>query len=74
MKVPLKWLREFVDITLPVPELAERMTLAGMEVETIEYSGADWDRDKILVGQIVEIRPHPDADRLTIAVVDVGGA
>lgn len=73
MKVPLKWLKEFVDITLPVPELAERMTLAGMEVETIEYAGADWDRDKILVGEIVEIRPHPDADRLTIAVVDVGG-
>ena len=74
MKAPLKWLKEFVDITLPVPELAERMTLAGMEVETIEYAGADWDRDKILVGEIVEIRPHPDADRLTIAVVNVGGA
>lgn len=74
MKVPLNWLKEFVDISLPVPELAERMTLAGMEVETIEYSGADWDRDKVLVGEIVEIRPHPDADRLTIAVVNVGGA
>jgi phenylalanyl-tRNA synthetase beta chain len=72
MKVPLNWLKEYVDITLPVPELAERMTLAGMEVETIEHIGADWDRDKILVGEIVEIRPHPDADRLTIAVVRCG--
>jgi phenylalanyl-tRNA synthetase beta chain len=72
MKVPLNWLREYVDIVLPVPELAERMTLAGMEVETIEHVGAEWDRDKIVVGEIVEIRRHPDADRLTIAVVNTG--
>ncbi len=72
MKVPLNWLREYVDIHLPVPELAERMTLAGMEVETIEHVGAEWDRDKIVVGEIVEIRKHPDADRLTIAVVNTG--
>src|SRR5512137_1917161 len=72
MKVPLNWLREYVDLVLPVPELAERMTLAGMEVETIEHVGAEWDRDKIVVGEIVEIRRHPDADRLTIAVVNTG--
>jgi len=72
MKVPLSWLKEYVDIVLPLPELAERLTLAGLEVEGIERIGADWERDKIVVGQIVEVRRHPDADRLTVAVVDHG--
>lgn len=72
MRVPLKWLQEYVDIALPIPELAERMTLAQLEVNTIEQLGANWERDKIFVGQIVEVRAHPNADRLTIAVVDYG--
>ncbi len=72
MKVPLSWLKEYVDIVLPLPELAERLTLAGLEVEGIEHIGADWERDKIVVGRIEEVRAHPDADRLTIAVVDHG--
>ena len=72
MRVPLNWLKEYVDIVLPLPELAERITLAGLEVEAIEHIGAEWERDKIVVGQIVEVRPHPDADRLTIAVVEHG--
>nr|MBC7245433.1 phenylalanine--tRNA ligase subunit beta [Chloroflexota bacterium] len=72
MRVPLSWLKEYVDIVLPLPELAERMTLAGLEVAAIEQIGAEWDRDKIVVGEVVEVRPHPNADRLTIAVVDHG--
>ncbi len=36
MRVPSSWLRDYVDITLPIPELAERMTLAGLEVEKID--------------------------------------
>lgn len=72
MRVPVSWLKEYVDIVLPLPQLAERMTLAGLEVEAIEYIGAEWDRDKIVVGEVVEIRPHPNADRLTIAVIDHG--
>ena len=39
MRVPLSWLKEYVDIILPLPELAERMTLAGLEVEAIEIIG-----------------------------------
>ncbi len=74
MKVPLSWLKDFVEITMPVEELAERLTLAGLEVETIEHIGADWDREKIVVGQIVRVEPHPDADRLTLATVDYGAA
>ncbi len=87
MRVPLSWLRDFVDITIPVQELAERLTFGGLEVEDIEYIGVPspgkkggkgdtlaWDRDKILVGQLVEVKPHPNADRLTLALVDYGRA
>ncbi len=83
MRVPLSWLKEYVDITLPLGELAERLTLAGLEVAKIEYIGVPsddpkaehlvWDREKIKVGAIVEVKAHPNADRLTIAMVDYGG-
>jgi phenylalanyl-tRNA synthetase beta chain len=78
MRVPLSWLKEYVDITLPVEELAERMTLAGLEVAAIEHiqvpeDRPTWDPEKIVVGEIVEVRSHPNADRLTLAVVDYGG-
>ena len=72
MRVPISWLKDYIDITLPIEELTERMTLAGLEVGAIEHVGAKWDREKIFVGEIVEVRPHPDADRLTIAVVEYG--
>ena len=78
MKVPLSWLKEYVDTTLPVEELAERMTLAGLEVAAIEHVQVPedrpaWDPEKIVVGEILEVRPHPNADRLTLAVVNYGG-
>ncbi len=72
MKVPLSWLRDFVDVDPPVEQLAERMTLAGLEVESIERIGELWDRDKIFVGQILEVVRHPDAERLTLVKVDYG--
>ncbi len=73
MKVPMSWLKEYVDIVLPVDELAERLTFAGLEVAAIERIGEWWDREKIVVGEVVEVRPHPNADRLTLVVVDYGG-
>ena len=77
MQVPLCWLKDYVDITLPVPELAERMTLAGLEVEQIQYigiEGADlvWDRDKFVIARLLSVQQHPDADRLVLATVDYG--
>ena len=72
MKIPLSWLKDFVDINLPVEQLAERMTLAGLEVESIERIGELWDRDKIFVGQILDVVRHPDAERLTLVRVDYG--
>ena len=74
MRIPISWLKDYVDITIPLEDLAERMTMAGLEVGAVEYFGAEWDRDKVFVGEIVEVRPHPDADRLTIAVVEYGGS
>ncbi len=79
MKVPISWLKDYVDITISIEELANRLTLAGMEVEHIEYYGVPgsdlvWDREKIVTAQIVEVRAHPNADRLVLADVDYGGA
>lgn len=74
MKVPLSWLKDFVDVDLPVEALAERITLAGLEVESITRIGELWDRDKIYVGQILSVTRHPDAERLTLVRVDYGAA
>ncbi len=59
MKVPISWLKDYVDIDITVEELAERLTLAGLEVTNIEYVGSEWERDKIFVGEILEIKPTP---------------
>ena len=72
MRVPISWLREYVDVVLPIEELADRLTLAGLEVEHIERIGETWDRDKVFVGEVIEVRPHPNADRLVLATVDYG--
>ncbi len=74
MKVPLSWLKDYVDITLPVARLAERLTLAGLEVESLTPIGELWDRDKVFVGQVLEVTRHPDADRLVLARVEYGAA
>jgi phenylalanyl-tRNA synthetase beta chain len=88
MKVPLSWLREYVDLTLPVPQLVERLTLAGLEVAGVrliglpppdglhvkaEDSGPVWLRDRIVIGQIIGVERHPNADRLTLPTVEYGG-
>ncbi len=73
MKVPISWLKEYVDLTLPLDDLAGRLTLAGLEVNSIERVGDWWDRERIVVGEVVEVRPHPNADRLVLADVAYGG-
>ena len=72
MKLPLSWLREYVDIDLPVAELAARITDAIAEVEGWEALGGGWDPQKIRVGQVLKVEPHPNADRLRLATVDAG--
>ncbi|MCX5993528.1 MAG: phenylalanine--tRNA ligase subunit beta, partial [Chloroflexi bacterium] len=71
MKVPLKWLKDYVDIDIPVDELAGKLTLAGLEVSNIQVIGGSWDR--VMVGRILAVNPHPNADRLRLATVDLGG-
>ena len=70
MKVPLKWLREFVDVNLPPKEVADRLTMAGTEAKGIQVIGGTW--DNIVVGQIAAVNPHPNADRLRLPTVDIG--
>ena len=96
MKIPLTWLKDFVDIHPPIEELAVLLTMAGLEVEEIRYvglpmpegkiegrsgghtrletkiSGLEWDPEKIVVGAILEVMPHPNADRLVLCRLDDG--
>lgn len=91
MNIPLTWLKDFVDITLSIEDLAHRLTMAGLEVEEIRFvglpmpaqrdldwtsdhvrrqetkiTGLEWDPEKIVVGEIREVMPHPNADRLVL--------
>lgn len=72
MRVPLDWLAEYVELRLPPEQLAHRLSMAGAEVESIERSGGDW--EQIVVGRVLEVAPHPNADRLRLAQVDYGEA
>src|SRR5438105_7186645 len=74
MLVPISWLKEYVDLNLPIQQLAERLTLAGLEVEGIENVGDWWDPETIVVGRIVAVKPHPNADRLVLVDVDYGAS
>ncbi len=73
MRVSLKWLADYVDVTLSPEELAHKLTMAGMESAAIENIGGDWDSELITVGNVLDVQPHPDADRLVLATVDHGG-
>lgn len=87
MQIPLSWLKEFVEIDIPAEKLADVLTKAGLEV-SLTYVGVPqtavegvrmppsdhlvWSRDKIVLGAIREVVPHPNADRLVMAMVDYG--
>jgi phenylalanyl-tRNA synthetase beta chain len=90
MKLPISWLKDYIDLDgLSVEDIARKLTLAGLEVDEIKYAGMPmpdtsptgmhsserhefkttgigWDRDKIVVAEIREVKPHPNADRLTL--------
>lgn len=70
MRVPLRWLSEYVDLVLEPEELARRLTTAGVEVGEIITAG-EW--ENIVVGEVVKVDKHPNADRLTLPTVDIGG-
>jgi phenylalanyl-tRNA synthetase beta chain len=96
MKIPISWLQDFVDIDLPIEELAHRLTMAGLEVEEIQLiglprssesseispgphssretkiSGLEWSREHLVVAAILEVMPHPNADRLVLCRLQDG--
>lgn len=71
LRVSLEWLREYVHFDLDPHELAELLTMAGTAVDAVERLGAGL--EGLLVGRVMEVRPHPDADRLSVCRVDLGG-
>jgi phenylalanyl-tRNA synthetase beta chain len=71
MRVPLSWLRDYVDIDLSPRDLAERLTLLGFEVKGIEAGGGEW--SGVVVGRVLEVERHPNADTLWLTRVEVGG-
>src|SRR5690606_34558381 len=70
MLVPLKWLKEYVDIDVSAEELAHRMTMTGSNVEGIHRKGEGI--ENVVVGKILTIEPHPNADKLVVCNVDTG--
>ena len=70
MKVSLRWLKEYVDISTPLEKLCEGLTMAGLEVGGMEVIGGSW--NDIVVGKIVDVSAHPNADRLRLVTVDLG--
>ncbi len=76
MKAPLSWLREYVRIDMGVDEIASRLALTGTEVERVAEVGVPGGENLryFVVGKVLECRRHPDADKLSVCVVDVGDA
>lgn len=70
MIVPLSWLKNYVDIDISAENLGEELTMAGLEVEAVEYRGKGI--EDVIVAEIKEIAPHPDADRLSLCDVTDG--
>lgn len=70
MLVPISWLRKYIDDDLPIKELADKLTSSGSSVERTYEVGTGL--DDLIVGEVVEVRPHPNADRLRLAKVNTG--
>ena len=71
MNTSLSWIKAYVpDLDVTAQEYTDAMTLSGTKVET--YEKLDADLDKIVIGQILSIAPHPDADKLIVCQVNVG--
>ena len=87
MKIPLTWLRDYIDLTLPPAQLIDRLTFAGLEVASTrvfglpipdgvrvkaEERGPVWDRDKIVIAHVLGVEKHPNADKLKLPTVTWG--
>ncbi len=70
MKFSEKWLREWVNPDIDTDALAHQLTMAGLEVDAIEPVAGAF--DQVVVGEVIGLEPHPDADKLRVATVNVG--
>ncbi len=70
MLVSLKWLEDYVDIDLTVPELADKLTMAGLEVGEIKTVHPQF--NGVVVARILSVKPHPNADKLSLCAVSDG--
>ena len=70
MLVPIEWIREYTDVKVSVGEFCERMIMSGSNIETVESFGEGI--EKVVVGRIVDIERHPDADKLFVTQIDIG--
>ncbi len=70
MKVSLNWIKEFVDIDVPSPEIADRLSMAGLAVDALVMTGDDW--DGVFTAELLKVEKHPNADRLTLCEVKCG--
>src|SRR4249919_850975 len=70
MRAPLSWIREFTPVEAPIDEIADALNQLGLEVEGIDEPGREI--GGVVVARILEVIPHPDADRIRLADVDAG--
>ena len=70
MNVTLNWLKNYIDFELSASELADRLTMLGVEVESVKQLGAEL--EGVVVGSVGSIKPHPNADKLVLCQVDIG--
>lgn len=73
MRFNERWLREWVDPPVTTAQLAEQLTRAGLEVDSVEPVVAPGEIAGVVVAEVLECRPHPNADRLKLCVADFGG-
>src|SRR4029079_15078262 len=71
MRVPYSWLREYCAPDISLHDLEQRLTLSGTKVEAIHHHGVG-DPAEFVVGKVLSAERHPDADRLSVCMVDVG--
>ncbi|OVE74107.1 hypothetical protein BVX94_01560 [bacterium B17] len=70
MRVPINWLKEYVDFDVSAEELADMLTLSGTETEAIEVVGSVC--EGVIAGEVTKVESHPDADNLRVCDVDLG--
>ncbi len=71
MKLTLSWLKDHLDTTASLAEIVDTLTRIGLEVEGVEDPGKKY--AGFVVARVIEARPHPNADRLRVCIVDAGG-